>query len=518
MHEPDIPKTAFITDQGVYCYTIMPFGLKNAGATYQRLVNKLFREQIGRNVEVYVDDMLPYGGKCGIGQTERQEGTPGVLCKQDPPRCGDPVLEHREIRPRSFQRRPETPPLLPGLSHILLTDQPLRRILQKLETSGRMVSLVVELGEFDIQVRPRPAIKSQALADFIVESTAPATEQAIREKTRGPTEQTACEDMGPDSTEQSGEIHWTLHVDGSAGKMGRGAGVVLHGPDGFTVEYALRLDFTASNNEAEYKALLAGLSLAAELGAGKLKVYSDSQLIVKQVNGAYEARGLRMKRYLQKLKEKLQRMGDVEILQVPRDMNNRADALSKMASEETHDFGTVLTEILFHPSIDEVQVLEIPPGPNWMDPIMQYLQDRILPEDKLEARCLTTKAAHYVLHGPKLYKQSYTWPYLRCLVPSESEYALQEIEGDLNEIEFWKQPNGLGYRPCLEFSKDYKRFSDLVARERTKYLMVVVCGGLSQQRNQIVDAVVIARILGAALVVPILQVNVIWEDERRVKR
>ncbi|XP_077211853.1 O-fucosyltransferase 20-like [Tasmannia lanceolata] len=88
-----------------------------------------------------------------------------------------------------------------------------------------------------------------------------------------------------------------------------------------------------------------------------------------------------------------------------------------------------------------------------------------------------------------------------------------KIEGDLKEIEFWKQPNGLGYRPCLNFSKEYKRFSDLVARERTKYLMVVVCGGLSQQRNQIVDAVVIARILGAALVVPILQVNVIWEDE-----
>ncbi|XP_077217816.1 uncharacterized protein LOC143852302 [Tasmannia lanceolata] len=168
--------------------------------------------------------------------------------------------------------------------------------------------------------------------------------------------------MRPDSAEQSGEIHWTLHVDGSAGKTGRGVGVVLHGPEGFTLEYALRLDFKASNNEAEYEALLAGLSLATELGAKKLKVYSDSQLVINQVNRAYEARGLRMKRYLQKVKEKLQRMGEVEILQVPRDMNNRADALSKMASEETHDFSTVLTEILSHPSIDEVQVLEIPPG------------------------------------------------------------------------------------------------------------------------------------------------------------
>ena len=58
MAEEDQEKTAFITSQGLYCYKVMPFGLKNAGATYQRLVNKMFSQQIGRNIEVYVDDML----------------------------------------------------------------------------------------------------------------------------------------------------------------------------------------------------------------------------------------------------------------------------------------------------------------------------------------------------------------------------------------------------------------------------------------------------------------------------
>jgi len=57
MEETDQEKTAFITDRGLYCYKMMPFDLKNAGATYQRLVNRMFRSQIGRNVEVYVDDM-----------------------------------------------------------------------------------------------------------------------------------------------------------------------------------------------------------------------------------------------------------------------------------------------------------------------------------------------------------------------------------------------------------------------------------------------------------------------------
>ncbi|KAL8262526.1 hypothetical protein R6Q59_023875 [Mikania micrantha] len=79
--------------------------------------------------------------------------------------------------------------------------------------------------------------------------------------------------------------------------------------------------------------------------------------------------------------------------------------------------------------------------------------------------------------------------------------------------DFWEQPDGLGYRPCLDFSNEYKKSSVEILKDRTKYLVVVVSGGMNQQRNQIVDAVVIARILGATLVVPILQVNVIWGDE-----
>ncbi|KAJ6947912.1 hypothetical protein NC651_002317 [Populus alba x Populus x berolinensis] len=86
-------------------------------------------------------------------------------------------------------------------------------------------------------------------------------------------------------------------------------------------------------------------------------------------------------------------------------------------------------------------------------------------------------------------------------------------DGVEEEIEFWKQPDGLGYKPCLKFSREYSRWSEQIVKNRRKYLLVVVSGGMNQQRNQIVDAVVIARILGAALVVPILQVNVIWGDE-----
>ena len=73
MDEVDQEKTSFITSQGLFCYKVMPFGLKNAGATYQRLVNHMFRPQIGRNVKVYVDDMLVKSIDEGIHLDDLQE-------------------------------------------------------------------------------------------------------------------------------------------------------------------------------------------------------------------------------------------------------------------------------------------------------------------------------------------------------------------------------------------------------------------------------------------------------------
>ncbi|CAI9769681.1 unnamed protein product [Fraxinus pennsylvanica] len=96
---------------------------------------------------------------------------------------------------------------------------------------------------------------------------------------------------------------------------------------------------------------------------------------------------------------------------------------------------------------------------------------------------------------------------------SSSQLKIVENGKTDDKNEFWKQPEGMGYRPCLDFSVKYREETVEIMKDRTKYLVVVVSGGMNQQRNQIVDAVVIARILGAALVVPVLKVNVIWGDE-----
>jgi hypothetical protein len=82
------------------------------------------------------------------------------------------------------------------------------------------------------------------------------------------------------------------------------------------------------------------------------------------------------------------------------------------------------------------------------------------------------------------------------------------------ERSFWQQPDGAGFVGCIQFTPAFQQESAKVVAQRDKYLMVAVNGGLNQQRNQIVDSVVMARVLGASLVIPILEVNPIWEDER----
>ncbi|KAL0427869.1 UNVERIFIED_CONTAM: hypothetical protein Slati_2961700 [Sesamum latifolium] len=94
-----------------------------------------------------------------------------------------------------------------------------------------------------------------------------------------------------------------MYVDGSSTAIGSGAGIVLESHEGEKLEYAIKLEFSASNNEAEYEALLAGGELALAVGAKKIIVYSDSQLVVNQIQGSYEARGEKMAKYLLKAKE-----------------------------------------------------------------------------------------------------------------------------------------------------------------------------------------------------------------------
>ncbi|KAL0378417.1 UNVERIFIED_CONTAM: Ribonuclease HI [Sesamum radiatum] len=98
------------------------------------------------------------------------------------------------------------------------------------------------------------------------------------------------------------------------------------------MEFAVKFEFRASNNEAEYEALVLGMRIAQDAGALHLLAYSDSQLIVKQVNGEYEAKEEIMVQYLQQIEELKSKFKSFQLHQIPREENFKADSLSKLAS------------------------------------------------------------------------------------------------------------------------------------------------------------------------------------------
>ncbi|GJY64397.1 reverse transcriptase domain-containing protein [Tanacetum coccineum] len=131
---------------------------------------------------------------------------------------------------------------------VVITNQPIKQLLSSSEISGRMLKWKFKLEGYDIQYRPRTAIKGQILADFIVE----------RPEEESPDELMAEPEVLPEP--------WTLFTDGSSCVDGSWAGLILTNPEGAEFTYAMRFRFEATNNEAEYEALIAGLRIAEQMG------------------------------------------------------------------------------------------------------------------------------------------------------------------------------------------------------------------------------------------------------------
>ncbi|KAK3003655.1 hypothetical protein RJ639_018697 [Escallonia herrerae] len=278
---------------------------------------------------------------------------------------------------------------------VVLTDQPLEKVLQNPDASRRLVNWSVELGEFDIKYRPRAAIKAQALSDFVVKCTVP-------------------EDP-PQLVLSEVSDSWLLYVDGSSKVGSSEAELILISPEKFMIEYALCFDFQASNNEAEYEALLAGIS--------------DSQLVVNHILGEYGAKDDRMAQYLQEVKTKAAKFKNFAIHHILRDQNAQADSLSKLTSADISEFSrAIYIEFLRERSIQLSKKIDVAEyEPCWMDPIIQFLISGTLPSERIEARNLCAKAARFALVDGVMYKKSFSLPYLKFLSPKEADYALREV-------------------------------------------------------------------------------------------
>ena len=183
---------------------------------------------------------------------------------------------------------------------------------------------------YDVNFVPRTVIKSQALADFITEWT----------EVQAPTPEISHE-------------YWTLYFDGSVMGPDAGAGVVLVSPEGGRFQYAVRLHFPASNNIAEYEALIRGLHIAIDIGATRLYVYGDSKLVVDQVMKNSNCESPLMDTYCQELRKLEGKFRGLELHHIPRKQNPDADVLAKIAAERKPAPSGVFVNDLNAPSARE---------------------------------------------------------------------------------------------------------------------------------------------------------------------
>ncbi|GJT40351.1 reverse transcriptase domain-containing protein [Tanacetum coccineum] len=197
---------------------------------------------------------------------------------------------------------------------IVITDQPIQHVLSRPKVAGKLQKWSIELGEYAIHYRPRVSVKGKILADFIVErpeEDSPDTLMEVEEELPEP---------------------WILFTDGSSCTDGSRAGLILTNPEGMEFTYALRFKFDATNNKAEYEALIAELRIAEQMGVKNLQANVNSRLVANQVNGTYVAKEVDMIRYLEKVRTLTSSFKAFSIRQAPRSENKKADALSKIAS------------------------------------------------------------------------------------------------------------------------------------------------------------------------------------------
>ena len=258
------------------------------------------------------------------------------------------------------------------------------------------------------QIQAKNCNKGQVLVDFVMEFTS----------------------VEPAKNTQTKTNLWRLFIDGATNAQGIGGRLILTSPKGIDIEYALRFRFQASNNEAEYEAVIAELNLAHLMEVDQLEVCSDSQLVVRQIEDTYEAKGEKMILYLKKVRELLKKFVLVQVRHIPRAENSRADTLAKLAIASQEDLSRLTpVKYLVEPSIDLYgqEIAPIESEPSWMDPIWDYLIDGRLPDDPKEASKIRTRSARFTNHRGSLYKRGFFTPILKCIAGKDADYVLREV-------------------------------------------------------------------------------------------
>ena len=212
---------------------------------------------------------------------------------------------------------------------------------------------------------PRTSIKGQILTDLVAEFTEPEIEEIpsggnMDEKLVGTISQYCLPT-------------WEVYVDGTSNQKGSRVGLVLVSPKKVVIEKSLRLDFSATNNEAKYEALVEGMAMVQRIGGKSIRLFSDLRLVVGQVRGEFEAKDEKMQRYLSQVKCLQLKFDSFDFLHVPRSGNAHADSSAMLATSlAQHLPRIILMEALHRPTEarEVAQIHQIRVVPNWMDSII----------------------------------------------------------------------------------------------------------------------------------------------------
>ncbi|XP_013589574.1 PREDICTED: uncharacterized protein LOC106298015 [Brassica oleracea var. oleracea] len=258
MYMDDREKTAFITDRGTFisrstdkCLPFYELLRGNKRFIWGEKCEEAFNQLKHYLTTPPVLSKPEVGDTLSIYIAVTSSAVSSVLIRED---CGEqkPIfyISKRMTEPDTRY------PTLEKMALAIIT-LPLRTVMQNTNQSGRLTKWAVELSEHDIVYKNRTSAKSQVLADFLIELT-PELEQDLV---------LPC-------------LNWILHVDGSSTNKGSKAGVQLQSPTGELIRQSFSFDFAASNNEAKYESLIAGLHLAKAVKAKRVNAYCDSQLVV----------------------------------------------------------------------------------------------------------------------------------------------------------------------------------------------------------------------------------------------
>jgi ribonuclease HI len=292
---------------------------------------------------------------------------------------------------------------------IVPSSQPLKDIMRSRETTGRIGKWATELNKFTIDYVHRSSIQSQALADFIADWTPGAQEEEINKDAKA----------------------WKVFCDGSWGTFGAGAPAVLVAPSKARTCYAAKLDFSCTNNIAEYEALLLELQKLRAMGIRRVILKTDSQVISGHVDKSSKARDPKFEKYLDTVRRMEASFEGFSVKNIPRGENEHADLLGKSAAQGIPLPSEVFFETIKAPSVElmERAVLTIYPvhSEDWRTEIIFFLQGNCLSDNEAYNKRMEARTRPYVVIEGELYKHGVCSPLLKCLSRAEGIELMKEI-------------------------------------------------------------------------------------------